>query len=195
MPGVYLAGVFTSAWPRRAWRPRLGTPCSSLWVATLGRRVGPPPFWASPACAAARCTALCRPESRPGRTHPMPAGLPRRLGVCPGQRLGEGHFAEARFTVLVMAGLHRLDLRRQRVPQVAGPEGRPVLTALAAPDPDAVLADVHVLAAQAAAIEPPRDFRLGEPGGRAWSALAADRGDGALTGLVQDSAGAKPQGV
>ena len=203
MTWVYLSVVFTSAWPSRAWSTRMWTPCSSIWVAQRWRRVWQPTFWSSPACCCGACHRLlqagfehvmthlparARVQARPGRKQPLPAGLPRGLWVLPGQRFGDVHVSASRFQVLVMEGVHRLGLRLPRCPQVAGQDGRPVLTALGAPDNDAVLAEVHVLEAQAealqqaqaAAIEPPRhegvparhggeqprDLRLGEPGGR-----------------------------
>ena len=43
--------------------------------------------------------------------------------------------------------------------------------------------------------EQPLDLRLGEHGGRPWLACAADRGDLALKGLVQDIPVEKHQGV
>ena len=209
------------------------TPCSSIWVAKLWRRVWQPTFLSSPACCCgsfhrllqagfehvmAHLPARARVQgARTGRKHPMPAGLPRGLWVFPGQRFGDVHVSESLFKVLVMEGFHRLDLRLQRCPQVPGQDGRPVLTALGAPDKDEVLAEVHVVdaqadalqQAQAAAIEQPRhegmparhggeqplDLRLGEHGGRPWLAFAADRGDRALKGLVQDIPVEKHQGV
>jgi hypothetical protein len=136
--------------------------------------------------------------ARPGREHPLPAGLPHGLWGCPGQRLGEVHGSASRGKVLVMAGVHRRARRRPRGPQVPGQEGGPVRTARGAPDKDAVLAEVHLLDAQAeplqqaqpAAREPPRpegvpacdggepslNLRLGAHGGRPWVALTAARG-------------------
>jgi hypothetical protein len=117
----------------------------------------------------------------------------------------------------VLEGVRRLALRPQRAAPVSGRDGRPVLTALAAPDNAAVLAEVHVLdaqadalqQAQAAAIEQPRqegvptrhgggqppDCRLGEHGGRPRPAFAAGRGDLALEGRVQDIPVDNHQGV
>jgi hypothetical protein len=97
----------------------------------------------------------------------MPAGLPRGLWVFPGQRFGDVHGSEPLFKVLVMEGFHRLDLRLQLVPQVPGQDGRPVLPALAAPHKDEVLAEAHVLDAQADALQ---------------QAQAAGRGSGGQSG-------------
>jgi hypothetical protein len=189
MTWVSSAVGFPAAWPRRAWRPRLCTPGASLGGATRWRRGWPPTFLA-----------------RPGRKHPRPGGLPRGLGGCPGQRLGEVHGTTALVTVLVLEGMPRRERRRPRVPQRPGQEGRAVHPVLAAPDHEAVRAAVPVLEALAEAFPPaqaavsasprhaggparqggapPRDFRLGEPGGRPCAALAADRGDRARKGQV-----------
>jgi hypothetical protein len=116
-----------------------------------------------------------------------------------------------------MEGFHRLDLCLQRVPQVSGQEGGPVLTALAAPDEDESLAEIDILDAQAdalqqaqtAAIEQPRhegmparhggpqppNLRLGEHGGRPLLALTAARGDLSSQGLIKDIPMEKHQGV
>ena len=155
------------------------TPCSSMWVAKLWRRVWQPTFLSSPACCCgsfhrllqagfahvmAHLPARARVQgARTGGKHPLPAGLPRGLGVFPGQRLGEVHDSEPLFKVLVMEGFHRLDLRLQRVPQVAGQEGRAVLTALAAPDEDETLAEVHVLDAQADALQQAQAAAVEQP--------------------------------
>jgi hypothetical protein len=104
-----------------------------------------------------------------------------------------------------------------RIGTVHGSFSRPLPTALAAPDNDEVLAEVHVLEvqaealqkAQAAAIEPPRhegvpacyggeqplDLRLREHGRQPWVACASDRGDRARKGCVQDIPVEKNQGV
>jgi ParB-like chromosome segregation protein Spo0J len=50
---------------------------------------------------------------------------------------------------LMMEGLHRLNLRLQLVLQVPGQNGGPVLAALATPDKDDALAEIHILNAQA----------------------------------------------
>ena len=114
-----------------------------------------------------------------------------------------------------MEGFHCRGLRLPRCPRFRGQEGRPVLTALGAPDNDAVLAELHVLEAQADALqqaqaaaisalrhegvparhgdEQPRDLRLGEPGGQPLLACAADRGELALKGLGQDIPAEKTQ--
>jgi len=116
-----------------------------------------------------------------------------------------------------MEGLHHLELRLPLAPPVPGPEGGPVLAALAAPDEDETLADIDILEAQAetlqqaqtAAIEPPRhegmparhggepplNLRLGEHGGRPLVALTADRGDLSGQGRVKDIPIENNQGV
>jgi hypothetical protein len=104
-----------------------------------------------------------------------------------------------------------------RIGTTHGSVSRPLPTALAAPDTDEVLAEVHVLEAQAeacqqaqaAAIEPPRHegvparhggdqlpaLRLREHGRQPWVACAADRGNRACKGCVQDIPVEKSQGV
>jgi len=104
-----------------------------------------------------------------------------------------------------------------RIGTTHGRVSRPLPTALAAPDNDEVLTEVHVLEAQAgacqqaqaAAVEPPRhegvparhggaqplDLRLCEHGGQPWVACASDRGDRGRKERVQDIPGEKNQGV
>jgi len=84
-----------------------------------------------------------------GGKDPLPTGRPARLGVFSGQRFGDVHVPEALFKVPVMKSFHRRDMRLQGALQVPGQDGSPILPALAAPDKDEVLTEVHVLDAQA----------------------------------------------
>jgi len=78
----------------------------------------------------------------------LPAGLPRGLWVFPGQRLRDVNLSEPLLKVLMMDGLHCLDLRLQLIVQVPRQDGSPFIAALVAPDKDKALAEIYILDAQ-----------------------------------------------
>lgn len=83
--------------------------------------------------------------SFPGRENPLPAGLPRRIGVFPGKRLGDINFPETRLKITMVEVLCFFDLSMQLIVQIPGQDGGSVLASLAAPDKDEILAEINVL--------------------------------------------------
>ena len=87
------------------------------------------------------------------REDPLPGPLAAGVRVLPGEGAGEGHVAGAALEVGEVLALDALQVRAQGRDEPGGQDGHPVLSSLSVADDQLLAGEVHVLDAQAAALQ------------------------------------------